>query len=122
MERRRRENINEGINELAKIVPGCEKNKGSILQQSVAFIQRIKATEKANLDKWSLDKLVAEQAIQELASSVEKLKTEVERAWREAERWKKVAENAGAKPSPGVENANVSSNDSGGDDGPGGDI
>lgn len=28
VERRRRETINEGINELAKIVPDCEKNKG----------------------------------------------------------------------------------------------
>jgi hypothetical protein len=38
VERRRRETINEGINEIAKIVPGCEKNKGSILARAVQFI------------------------------------------------------------------------------------
>ncbi|MCJ1361468.1 basic helix-loop-helix protein [Acarospora aff. strigata] len=91
VERRRRETINEGINELAKIVPGCEKNKGSILQRAVSFITQLRENETANIEKWTLEKLLTEQAIAELSASVDKLKNECERAWREAEGWKKAA-------------------------------
>ncbi len=100
VERRRRETINEGINELAKIVPGCEKNKGSILQRAVSFITTLRDNETANIEKWTLEKLLTEQAIAELSASVEKLKNECERAWREAETWKKTCENAGLAPKP----------------------
>lgn len=100
MERRRRETINEGINELAKIVPGCEKNKGSILQRAVSFITQLRENETANIEKWTLEKLLTEQAIAELSASVEKLKSECERAWREADMWKKTCENAGLAPKP----------------------
>lgn len=96
VERRRRETINEGINELAKIVPNCEKNKGSILQRAVQFIQQLKENEANNIEKWSFEKLLTEQAIAELTSTnerlvadIEKLKAECERAWREADTWKK---------------------------------
>ena len=58
MERRRRETINEGINELAKIVPGNEKNKGSILQRAIAFITQLKENEAQNIEKWTLEKLL----------------------------------------------------------------
>lgn len=56
VERRRRETINEGINELAKIVPGCEKNKGSILQRAVSFITQLRENETQNIEKWTLEK------------------------------------------------------------------
>lgn len=98
MERRRRETINEGINELAKIVPGCEKNKGSILQRAVAFITQLKENEQQNIEKWTLEKLLTEQAITELSQSNDKLKSECERLYREVETWKKAAQNAGAQP------------------------
>ncbi|KEY67217.1 hypothetical protein S7711_06686 [Stachybotrys chartarum IBT 7711] len=98
VERRRRETINEGINELAKIVPGCEKNKGSILQRAVSFISQLKENEQQNLEKWTLEKLLTEQAITELSSSNEKLKRECERLYRELETWKRVAQNAGLEP------------------------
>ncbi|KAI9840846.1 MAG: basic helix-loop-helix protein [Sclerophora amabilis] len=98
VERRRRETINEGINELAKIVPGCEKNKGSILQRAVSFITQLKENEAQNIEKWTLEKLLTEQAIAELSGSVDKLKNECERAWREAETWKKTCQNAGLNP------------------------
>ncbi len=98
MERRRRETINEGINELAKIVPGCEKNKGSILQRAVSFITQLRENETQNIEKWTLEKLLTEQAIAELSASVEKLKNECERAWREADMWKKTCQNAGLTP------------------------
>lgn len=95
VERRRRETINEGINELAKIVPGCEKNKGSILQRAVSFITQLKENEAQNIEKWTLEKLLTEQAITELSASNDKYKSECERAWREAEHWKKMCEEAG---------------------------
>ncbi|KAI1824440.1 hypothetical protein F4861DRAFT_530971 [Xylaria intraflava] len=95
VERRRRETINEGINELAKIVPGCEKNKGSILQRAVAYITQLRQNEVQNIEKWTLEKLLTEQAIQELSTSNDKLKTECERAYRELTMWKNVAQNAG---------------------------
>lgn len=97
MERRRRETINEGINELAKIVPGCEKNKGSILQRAVSFITQLKENETQNIEKWTLEKLLTEQAIAELSQSNDKLKFELDRALRELELWKSVAQNAGLK-------------------------
>ena len=99
MERRRRENINEGINELAKIVPGCEKNKGSILARAVAFITQLKENETQNIEKWTLEKLLTEQAIQELSASNDKLKQECERAYKELAIWKQMAQNAGLQPS-----------------------
>lgn len=95
VERRRRETINEGINELAKIVPGCEKNKGSILGRAVAFITQLKQNEGENIEKWTLEKLLTEQAIAELSSSCDKLKAECQRAWAECERWKKASLKAG---------------------------
>lgn len=98
MERRRRETINEGINELAKIVPGCEKNKGSILQRAVQFITQLKENESQNIEKWTLEKLLTEQAIQELSQSNDKLKQEVDRLYREKEMWKSIAESAGLQP------------------------
>ncbi|KAI1312106.1 hypothetical protein F5Y03DRAFT_264254 [Xylaria venustula] len=95
VERRRRETINEGINELAKIVPGCEKNKGSILQRAVSYIIQLKTNEAQNIEKWTLEKLLTEQAIQELSTSNDKLKKECERAYRELTMWKNLAQNAG---------------------------
>ena len=66
MERRRRETINEGINELAKIVPGCEKNKGSILARAVTYINDLKARDSVTVEKKVLEKVVLEQAVNEL--------------------------------------------------------
>ncbi|TEA21132.1 Transcriptional regulator CBF1 [Colletotrichum sidae] len=89
VERRRRETINEGINELAKIVPNCEKNKGSILQRAVTFINQLKENENQNIEKWTLEKLLTEQAIAELSTSNDKLKNECERLYKELETWKR---------------------------------
>lgn len=98
VERRRRETINEGINEIAKIVPGCEKNKGSILQRAVAFIQQLKENESQNIEKWTLEKLLTEQAIAELSGTCDKLKGELNRSYTELEAWKRCAERAGLHP------------------------
>jgi DNA phosphorothioation-dependent restriction protein DptG len=107
VERRRRETINEGINELAKIVPGCEKNKGSILQRAVSFISQLKENEQQNIEKWTLEKLLTEQAITELSASNDKLKQECERLYRELETWKRVAQNAGLEPPQPKEEPNT---------------
>ena len=106
VERRRRETINEGINELAKIVPGCEKNKGSILQRAVQFITQLKENEAQNIEKWTLEKLLTEQAIAELSASCDKLKAECHRAWTGMEVWKKAALDAGVDADT-VENGNA---------------
>ena len=97
VERRRRETINDGISELAKIVPGCEKNKGSILARAVQYIQQLKENESHNIEKWTLDKLLTDQAMAELQQTNDKLKLELERAWREAEAWKKTASREDSK-------------------------
>lgn len=86
VERRRRETINDGINELAKIVPGCEKNKGSILARAVQYIQQLKDNEAATIEKWTLEKLLTDQAINELSQQVEMLKSENERVRSDNER------------------------------------
>lgn len=98
VERRRRETINEGINELAKIVPGCEKNKGSILQRAVQFITQLKENEQQNIEKWTLEKLLTEQAITELSASCDKFKADAQRAWDECAIWKRACENNGIIP------------------------
>ncbi|KAI8387411.1 hypothetical protein BD560DRAFT_382399 [Blakeslea trispora] len=79
VERRRRETINDGINEIARIVPGCEKNKGSILQRAAAYIRQLKETETSSMEKWTLEKLLTDQAMSELNRQVEVLKTELDR-------------------------------------------
>lgn len=78
MERRRRETINEGINELAKIVPGSEKNKGSILQRAVTYINDLKAKESLAEEKKAMEKSVLEQALQELMVQNQTLKERVD--------------------------------------------
>lgn len=86
VERRRRETINEGINELAKIVPGCEKNKGSILQRAVQYITQLRESESKNIEKWTLEKMLTDQAMAELTDSVVKLKEQLDHAWNDVHR------------------------------------
>ncbi|CUM63761.1 uncharacterized protein PRCAT00001345001 [Priceomyces carsonii] len=91
VERRRRESINQGIKELAALIPTNDTNKSQILQRGVEYIKRLKENESNNIEKWTLEKLLTEQAVSELSASNEKLKQELERAYREIEQWKKVA-------------------------------
>ncbi|KAJ1499853.1 basic helix-loop-helix protein [Coelomomyces lativittatus] len=79
VERRRREVINTGINELAKIVPNCvDRNKGGILHRAVQYIQQLKDAEQRNAERWTLDKMLADQAINDLTGYVEYFKSEIE--------------------------------------------
>ena len=74
VERRRRENINQGITELTRVVPNCDKYKGVILRQAVRYIHSIKETQ---------ERLQAEAAQREAASSI--LQQEREKAVLEKE-------------------------------------
>lgn len=85
VERRRRESINSGIKDLAALIPTPDTNKAQILQRAVEFIRRLKENENNNIEKWTLEKLLTEQAVSELNASNEKLKAELERAYREIE-------------------------------------
>ncbi|KAJ3275217.1 hypothetical protein HDV01_000942 [Terramyces sp. JEL0728] len=76
VERRRRENINAGIQELAELIPGQEKNKGRILQRAVQYIHELKQQDSANMEKWSLEKMLYEQTIQDYLAQVDALKQE----------------------------------------------
>ncbi|KAI9716598.1 MAG: basic helix-loop-helix protein [Chrysothrix sp. TS-e1954] len=88
VERRRRETINEGINELAKIVPGCEKSKGHILLKTSLYIQKLQDDANSNIDKWTFEKLITDQALEDMSAKVGQ-------AWQEKNVWKEKAREAG---------------------------
>lgn len=92
VERRRREGINRGIDELAKVVPDCDKHKGQILQRAVEYIKKLRDSEQQYLEKMTLEKLLSEQTISELSNSVKSLKSELATAWNEVDHWKRQAE------------------------------
>ncbi|EMD34944.1 hypothetical protein CERSUDRAFT_54127 [Gelatoporia subvermispora B] len=81
VERRRRGNINEGINELGRIVPSGsgEKAKGAILSRAVQYIHHLKENEARNIEKWTLEKLLMDQAMGDLQAQLE----EMRRMWEE---------------------------------------
>ena len=81
MERRRRGNINEGINELGRIVPNGsgEKAKGAILQRAVQYIHHLKENEARNIEKWTLEKLLMDQAMGDLQAQLD----EMRRMWEQ---------------------------------------
>lgn len=91
VERRRRETINEGINEIAKIVPGCEKNKGSILQRAVSYITELTTKERS----WANERVTIDVAIKELSERNNKMKASAEQAWAESNKWQKRCREAG---------------------------
>lgn len=61
VERKRRQTINEGLDELAKQIAGphaqAEKNKGAVLQKAVNYIIELKRNENINIEKYTMDKL-----------------------------------------------------------------
>lgn len=91
VERRRRGNINEGINELGRIVPNGngEKAKGAILARAVQYIHHLKENEARNIEKWTLEKLLMDQAMSDLQAQLEEMK----RLWDEERMARQRAEN-----------------------------
>jgi len=82
VERRRRGAINQGINELGLIVPnsgGGEKAKGAVLNRAVQYIRQLKENEARNIEKWTLEKLLMDQAMGDMQAQVE----ESRRRWEE---------------------------------------
>ena len=63
VERRRRETINEGINELSKVVPGNDKNKGAILQSALNYIGELLSRERAReTERMTIDSAIKVRA------------------------------------------------------------
>lgn len=89
VEKKRRDNINRGISQLAALLPSAENNKAQILQRAVELIKRLQENANNNMEKWTFEKLLTDQAIAELSASNEKLKEELERTYRELEFLKK---------------------------------
>ena len=83
VERRRREVINEGIENIAKIVPGCEKNKGAILQRTCQYITELQQKERS----FQNERATFEIALKELTNRVERMKQTAEAAWIESNKW-----------------------------------
>lgn len=82
VERRRRGTINQGINELSALMPtggSSDKAKGAILNRAVTYIRQLKENEARNIEKWTLEKLLMDQAMGELQATID----ETRRRWEE---------------------------------------
>jgi bHLH factor len=93
VERRRRETINNAIRELQEMVPTTHTNKAQVIKKASEYIKKLKDKQENLLNKWTLEKIITDQAVNELSNSNNKLKTELERAYREIEHRKNVFEN-----------------------------
>ncbi|KAG0305666.1 basic helix-loop-helix protein [Dissophora globulifera] len=98
VERRRRETINAGINDLAAVIPNPDKNKGAILRQAVKFIESIQeAHQKALAENEALtavqierenallQKNLAQTQLQMLIAEHEQLKRDFDSLRKEAD-------------------------------------
>lgn len=82
VERKRREQISNGITELANIVPGCDTkgiNKTAIINSAVRYIVELKDNEASNIEKWTLEKLLMDQAMGDLTSQLDGARKEISR-------------------------------------------
>ncbi|KAI9141679.1 hypothetical protein BKA69DRAFT_372137 [Paraphysoderma sedebokerense] len=63
-EKRRRDYIQAGMTELSKLVPECtNKSQGEVLQKSINFINQLKQSESQNIDRWTLEKMLADRML-----------------------------------------------------------
>lgn len=97
VERRRRENINTAINKLSELLPVKESSKATILARAAEYIQKLKETESANIDKWTLQKLLSEQNQSRLTSANERLQDELGKAYKEVEELKQKLKQTGVQ-------------------------
>lgn len=91
VERRRREVINEGIENIAKIVPGTEKNKGAILQRTHQYIGELQA----KVNGFDNERATFEIALKELTNRLDRMKESARNAWSESAKWQQRARDAG---------------------------
>ncbi|KAJ2476003.1 basic helix-loop-helix protein [Coemansia sp. RSA 2320] len=82
VEQRRRDVINNGIDRLAELVPGAERHRGRIVNQAVDYIHRLKEAEAQNIEKWTIEKLLADQVISGLTNQLEQAKKETKKLKR----------------------------------------
>ncbi|KAI5306708.1 AAA+-type ATPase [Ascosphaera pollenicola] len=87
VERRRREAINEGINEIAKMVPGCEKAKGMILQRAIQYISSLQQEAKDMAARWETANMTTSHALSEIGAENTKVKSECDRRGNIALKW-----------------------------------
>ncbi|CAB4254647.1 similar to Saccharomyces cerevisiae YJR060W CBF1 Dual function helix-loop-helix protein [Maudiozyma barnettii] len=92
VERRRRESINHHINNLSLLLPVKETSKAAILARASEYIEKLKETENANIEKWTLQKLLSEQTASQLATAKEKLEEELGHAFKEIDYLKRLLE------------------------------
>lgn len=95
MERRRREAINEGINQIARIVPNCDKNKGAILQRAIEHIHSLSEEKRNITERWEQTNMTTHHAISEVSAQNSKLKVEVNRRGEVALKWLQRCRDAG---------------------------
>ena len=62
VERRRRETINNGIQQLSDLIPGGEKNKGRIIMRAIQYIRELQQSESNNIEKYTMEKMIFERA------------------------------------------------------------
>ncbi|KAJ1551208.1 basic helix-loop-helix protein, partial [Nowakowskiella sp. JEL0078] len=74
IERRRRDLINEGINELSKLIPNQEKNKGRIIMRAVEYILDLQTERADHLEKCNFEKMISADTIAHLHASMEYFK------------------------------------------------
>lgn len=91
VERRRREVINDGIETIAKIVPGTEKNKGAILQRTAQYIQELQE----QVSKFETERATLDVSIKELSRRVDQSKESMKQAWQESNKWQQRCRDAG---------------------------
>ncbi|PWN45877.1 hypothetical protein IE81DRAFT_284771, partial [Ceraceosorus guamensis] len=78
VERRRREVLSQNIETLASLVPGIDPKqpKSTLLQKVNEYIIKLKKEDHSNLEKWTLEKLLMDQAMSDLQAQFDDLKRE----------------------------------------------
>jgi bHLH factor len=77
------------------MVPGCEKNKGSILQRAIHYITKLQDEAKDMAARWDTANMTTNHAIAEISAQNAKLKGEVNRRGDIATKWMQRCRDAG---------------------------
>merc|ERR1711939_918208 len=80
-----------GLENIAKIVPCSEKNKGAILQRTHQYILEMQ-TEKA---QFQTERATFEIALRELTNRLDRMKGSARTAWAESNKWQQRCRDAG---------------------------
>ena len=88
VERRRRENIADGIKQLEQLLPDGgdgKESKASVVARAAQYIKALEEEDAINMEKWALEKLLMDRATEDLRTRVVAMKClwEVERRERE---------------------------------------